>query len=414
MVAVASFVAARASGACRWELARSSCSVRSVVHAPPAGRLAPPPLRWRLQSPRGNRACSTCAATDRTDAQQLIAAASDGDTLAVRRLLARGANLNNSTEEGTDAQGRTALSAAAHSGHLDVMDALLSAGANPDACDGSGITALGAAALAGQEDAVEMLLEWGANPDASLLPEVINGVVMYEAGRSDNSGGLGAHVWDAAIALSAFITWVGEAQRTVGTRGLPGLCDAQCLELGAGSGLVGMALGMQGAHVTCTDGDPALLDLIETNAAVNGLSAHVETRLIDWADPATYLSSTDEIQLVAAADTVYKQTGPAFAAAVAGHIPPGAATPAIIAYQHRDDGTMPFFLSMIQHGFLLERFCDTTGRAVGSSLPDDYANGEFVQIDVHCGDSTRMLTPQYKPSAGRLDSVQILRARRKV
>ncbi len=412
MVENASFVAARASVACRRKLARSSCSVRSVVHAPPAGRLAPPPLRWRLQSPRWDRACSTCVATDRTDAQQLIAAASDGDTLAVRRLLARGANLNNSTEEVTDAQGRTALSAAAHFGHLDVLDALLSAGANVNVCDGSGITALGAAALAGHEDAVVMLLEWGANPDTS-LPEVINGVVMYEAGRADNSGGLGAHVWDAAIALSAFITWVGEAQRTTGTLGLPELRDAQCLELGAGSGLVGMALGMQGAHVTCTDGDPALLDLIETNAEANSLSARVQTRVIDWADPATYLSSTDEIQLVAAADTVYKKTGPAFAAAVAGHIPPGAATPAIIAYQHRDDGTMPFFFSMMEHGFLLERFCDTAGRAVGSSLPDDYANGEFAQIDVHCGNS-RMLTPQYKPSAGRLDSVQILRASRKV
>ena len=89
---------------------------------------------------------------------------------------------------------------------------------------------------------------------------------------------------------------VGEAQRTVGTHALPELRDSHCLELGAGSGLVGMALGMQGAHVTCTDGDPALLDLIETNAAANGLSAHVQTRVIDWAKPETYLSSTDDIQ----------------------------------------------------------------------------------------------------------------------
>ena len=110
------------------------------------------------------------------------------------------------------------------------MDALLSAGANVDACDGSGITALGAAPLAGHEDAVVMLLEWGANPDTS-LPEVISGAVVYEGGRFDNSGGLGAHVWDAAIALSAFIAWVGEAQRTVGTHNnaLPELRDSHCL-----------------------------------------------------------------------------------------------------------------------------------------------------------------------------------------
>lgn len=377
---------------------------RSAVRSLPAGHLASV-RRW-LQTTRPR--ASTCAATDRADAQQLIAAASDGNILAVKRLLARG------TLEVTDVHGCViALIIAARSGHLDVLEALLSAGVNVDACDRSGITALAAAALAGHEDVVAMLLEWGANPDTS-LPEVINGVVVYEGGRSDISGGLGAHVWDAAIALSAFITWVGNTQRTVGTCGLPELRDARCLELGAGSGLVGMTLGIQGAHVTCTDSDPALLDLIKTNAAVNGLSAHVRTQVIDWTDPATYLSNPEELHLVAAADTVYKQSGVGFATAVAEHIPPESATPAIIGYQHRDDGTMPFFVSMMEQGFLLERFCDATGRAVGSNLPDDYAGGEFVQLYMDFDESPRLLTPRYKPCAGRLDSVHILRASRRV
>ena len=51
------------------------------------------------------------------------------------------------------------------------------------------------------------------------------------------------------------------------------------------------------------------------------------------------------------------------------------------------------------------------GSAIGSSSPDDYADGEFVQMDM---DSARALTPRYKLSAGRLDSIQILRASRKL
>ena len=392
----------------RPQLARSLLPVRPLDHAP-AARLSPPPL---FQSPHA-RASTTMATGGRTDEQQLmISAASDGDILALKRLLANGTALVNGELEATDAQGCTALIAAARAGHVDVVEALLSAGANVDVCDGSGTTALAAAALAGHEDVVGMLIEWGADPDTR-MPEVINGVVVYEAGWSDNSGGLGAHVWDAAIALSAFVTCVGEGQRTSGETQcrLPELRGAQCLELGAGSGLVGMALGMQGARVMCTDGDPALLELIETNAAANGLSSRVRTRVIDWADPATYLSITEDLQLVAAADTIYKKTGLAFAAAIAAHIPRGSATPAIIAYQHRDDGTMPFFLEMMKQGFLLERFCDTAGSAIGSSSPDDYADGEFVQMDM---DSARALTPRYKLSAGRLDSIQILRASRKL
>lgn len=346
------------------------------------------------------------------DQQLLISAASDGNVLAVKRLLANGTSPVNGEQGATDTQGCTALVVAARAGHADVVEVLLSAGANVDACDESGNTALATAVLAGHEDVVAMLIEWGANPDTR-MPEVINGVVVYEVGRCDDSGGLGGHVWDAAIALSAFVTWVGEEQRLVGEtqHRLPELRGARCLELGAGSGLVGMALGMQGAHVMCTDGDPTLLELIETNAAANGLGSRVRTRVIDWADPATYLSITEDLQLVAAADTVYKKTGMAFAAAIAAHIPRGSATPAIIAYQHRDDGTMPFFLCMMEQGFIMERFCDTSGSAIGSSFPGDYADGQFAQMDM---DSAQVLTPRYKLSAGRLDSVQILRARRKV
>lgn len=58
---------------------------------------------------------------------------------------------------------QSALVAAARYGHLDILDALLDAGADVDAQTAGGVTALMAAAEAGQLAAVEYLIEEGAN-----------------------------------------------------------------------------------------------------------------------------------------------------------------------------------------------------------------------------------------------------------
>lgn len=62
--------------------------------------------------------------------------------------------------------GLTAVSAAAFKGHNDILESLLSAGANPNATNLSQQTAIMFASLTGKSEAVKLLLKYGAQRDA--------------------------------------------------------------------------------------------------------------------------------------------------------------------------------------------------------------------------------------------------------
>jgi hypothetical protein len=85
---------------------------------------------------------------------QLIQAARDGDTAAVRQLLDKGANI-----EAKDKDGETALIVAAWWATTDVVRLLLAKGANIEAKN----TALIVAAVMGKTEVVKLLLARGAN-----------------------------------------------------------------------------------------------------------------------------------------------------------------------------------------------------------------------------------------------------------
>ncbi|DBA83657.1 TPA: hypothetical protein ACH3X1_006213 [Trebouxia sp. C0004] len=72
--------------------------------------------------------------------------------------------------------------------------------------------------------------------------------------------GVGACLWDGAFVLTAYI-----AAQPVDT-----YAGKRCIELGAGVGLVGLALARLGAQVTLTD-KPILLGLLRGNVAKNWL-----------------------------------------------------------------------------------------------------------------------------------------------
>ena len=91
--------------------------------------------------------------------ERLIDAACAGNTEAVRRLVAAGANPNYQTDSVN-----TVLMWATTHGHLDAARALLDAGAEVNAQDRLGGTALIVAAANGDLAMVAMLLQAGAEP----------------------------------------------------------------------------------------------------------------------------------------------------------------------------------------------------------------------------------------------------------
>lgn len=166
-----------------------------------------------------------------------------------------------------------------------------------------------------------------AGPRTLLLPGASLARVD-ELGSRD--GGLGARVWDAAIALGIWLC--GETERVRGRR---------VLELGSGVGFGGISAALAGAaQVTLTEtiaaegatddeaqlGGTALLETLSSNCALSGVEGITRTHALDWNDclardhrpAATY-------PVVLGADLVHdeKYSLPALCAAVAAHTAPG-------------------------------------------------------------------------------------------
>ncbi|EJF63020.1 hypothetical protein DICSQDRAFT_83873 [Dichomitus squalens LYAD-421 SS1] len=111
----------------------------------------------------------------------------------------------------------------------------------------------------------------------------------------DASPGCGGIAWPAGEVLSSYIARKGSLEgKTV-------------LELGSGTGLVGLVAGHLGARVWITDQAP-LLDIMKRNVALNNLDGRVTVAEFNWGEPTP--AGIPKPDLILAADCVYFE--PAF------------------------------------------------------------------------------------------------------
>jgi ankyrin repeat protein len=113
-------------------------------------------------------------------AYQLLNAAQNGSTDAVKDLLDRGAKV-----DCLDGFGRTPLHLAAHQGHTDTAELLLDRGADPNLVSGNGYTPLQSIAKRGSTDMATLLLDRGADVNASTRTDVAPLQIAASAGNAD-------------------------------------------------------------------------------------------------------------------------------------------------------------------------------------------------------------------------------------
>jgi hypothetical protein len=101
------------------------------------------------------------AGCSRESYTELMRAAKDGNTTAVKQILDRGADVNERNNKG-----KRALMLAASEGRTEVAKLLIARGAEVDAADVYGTTALIVASTAGHTEVAALLLEHGAAPAA--------------------------------------------------------------------------------------------------------------------------------------------------------------------------------------------------------------------------------------------------------
>ncbi len=130
----------------------------------------------------------------------------------------------------------------------------------------------------------EIQLTIPADPD-----ELLQHVDQSEEGKQEEFDPYWGHLWPAARKMSELVSLFNW---NAGTR---------VLELGCGSGLIGIAALAAGMQVTFSDNQPDALQLAAYNATQNGFQNY-RLSLYDWFDP----SAIEPFPIVIASDVLYE------------------------------------------------------------------------------------------------------------
>ncbi|CAE6400450.1 unnamed protein product [Rhizoctonia solani] len=118
----------------------------------------------------------------------------------------------------------------------------------------------------------------------------------------DASPGCGGIAWPAGEVLSRYLARRGS------------LAGQRAIELGSGTGLVGLVAGLLGAEEVVITDQEQLINIMEENIALNDLRGRVRASVLDWGEPLS-ANLPSETSIILAADCVYAE--PAFPLLVA-------------------------------------------------------------------------------------------------
>jgi len=123
------------------------------------------------------------------------------------------------------------------------------------------------------------------------LPDLGDIYLLEQPSLLVGGGTTGFRTWEASFLLSEWILAQGDIK------------GKRILELGSGTGLVGIIAAKLGAKVTMTDGSEAVIERLQDNAGRNGLA--IETKALWWGEDDQLLNR--EWDLIVGADITYDE-----------------------------------------------------------------------------------------------------------
>ena len=117
---------------------------------------------------------------------------------------------------------------------------------------------------------------------------------------SESAEEIGSRVWDCAILMSQWFAHLAERDPTM-------FKGKRILELGSGTGLLGIVCAKLGAELVVLSDLPVLAKTMEANAARNGVDKACRVRCFNWNDKASVKALLDEFpsfDLIVASDVL--------------------------------------------------------------------------------------------------------------
>jgi len=125
---------------------------------------------------------------------------------------------------------------------------------------------------------------------------LIEGTADETISNVSGNDSTGRKIWDAGHSLSRLLT-----KNSYSLRG------KQILELGSGTGIVGLTAAAEGATVCLTDGARSLLPMLEANVEENDLQHRATVRCLQWGneEEITAVASEGQFDMIIGSDLLY-------------------------------------------------------------------------------------------------------------